>query len=76
MGECGLPNAKPERATSPTMGEALAAKLCVEMGVRKAVLEGDAKNVITTVLVNEPNDSIRGHITENIRAIMQDVPWW
>ena len=58
----------------PTTGEALAAvmatELCVEMGIRRAMLEGDTKNVITTVLANEPDDGIRGHITEDIRAIM------
>jgi hypothetical protein len=56
----------------PTTGEALAAlmaaELRVEMGIRKVVLEGDVKNVITAVLSNEPDDSIRGQVTEDIRA--------
>jgi ribonuclease HI len=64
----------------PTTGEALAAlmavELCVEMGIRRAVLEGDARNVITTVLANEPDNSIRGQITEDIRTTMRAVSWW
>jgi hypothetical protein len=56
----------------PTTGEALAAlmaaELRVEMGIRKVVLEGDVKNVITAVLSNELDDSIRGQVTEDIRA--------
>ena len=54
----------------------MAAELCVEVGIRKVQLEGDAKNVVTTVLSREPDDSNKGKLTEDIRTTLRAVPWW
>ena len=60
----------------PTTGEAMAAELCVEMGLTKVQLEGDAKNVVSAVLSNDPDDSHRGQVIEDIRTTMWRIPWW
>jgi ribonuclease HI len=64
----------------PTTGEAMAAlmaaELCVEMGITKVQFEGDAKNVVSTVLSNDPDDSHRGQVIEDIRTTLRAIPWW
>jgi ribonuclease HI len=69
-----------EGVLDATTGEALAAlmaaELCVEMGISRVQLEGDAKNVVTAVLSTEPDDSSKGQITTDIRATLRAVPWW
>jgi ribonuclease HI len=63
-----------------TTGEALAAlmaaELCVEMGITKVQLEGDAKTVVLAVISTEPDDSNKGQVTADIRATLRAVPWW
>jgi hypothetical protein len=61
----------------PTAAEAmaahLAAQLCIEMGIQQVLLEGDAKNVISAVNSNEPDDSGRGQLTADICSTLRSV---
>ena len=63
-----------------TIGEAraalMAAELCVEMGISKVQLEGDAKNVVILVLSTEPDDSSKGQVTAIIQTTLRAMPWW
>ena len=64
----------------PTTGEAMvalmAAELCMEMGISKVQLEGDAKNVISAIISNDPDDSHRGQVIKDIRQTLCVVPCW
>lgn len=62
--------------TAEMMAALMAVQLCCEMGIRRVRLEGDAKNIITTVTSGEPDDSSRGQITEDIREMLKGIPWW
>jgi hypothetical protein len=54
----------------------MAAELCMEMGISKVQLEGDAKNVISAIISNDPDDNHRGQVIEDIRQTLCAVPCW
>jgi ribonuclease HI len=64
----------------PTAAEAMAALMavtfCVEMGIEQVVLEGDAKNVITAVNSDEPDESGRGQLTADICYSLRSIQVW
>jgi hypothetical protein len=55
------------------MAALMATELCVEMGITKVQLEGDAKNVVSAVLSNDPDGSHRGQVIEDICTTMRVV---
>jgi hypothetical protein len=57
------------------MAALMAAELCVEMEITKVQLEGDAKNVVSAVLSNDPDGSHRGQVIEDIHTTLRAVPW-
>jgi hypothetical protein len=62
--------------TREAMAALMAAELCMEMGISKVKLEGDAKNVISAIISNDPDDSHRGQVIVDIRQTLCAVPCW
>lgn len=52
----------------------MAVQLCMEMGIRQVQLEGDAKNVIVAMNSEEPDESGRGQLAEDIRSTLRAIP--
>jgi hypothetical protein len=48
----------------------------MEMRISKVQLEGDAKNVISAIISNDPDDSHRGQVIEDIRQTLRAIPCW
>jgi ribonuclease HI len=63
---------------NPTVAESMGAwqavVMCCDMRFPLVVLEGDSLNVVSALNKEEPCWSSFGHITEDIRAKLQDIP--
>jgi ribonuclease HI len=60
--------------------EALAAYLGVilgqEMGVQQLILEGDAKQIIDAIQAKDRNDSMIGHLIDDVRQCLRCITRW
>jgi ribonuclease HI len=60
--------------------EALAAYFGVilgqEIGVQKMILEGDAKQIIDAIQEKDRQDSMIGHLIDDVRLSLNNIPEW
>jgi ribonuclease HI len=65
---------------APVAAEAMAALLAIrtagELGLRQVCLEGDAKTIVDAVNSNEEDWSNIGHLVDDIRSEVRNLPQW
>jgi ribonuclease HI len=68
----GLWDSKAVEATAAYLGVLLGQK----MGVQQLILEGDAKRVIDAIRAQDENDSMIGHLIDDVRCCLRCIPRW
>jgi hypothetical protein len=47
-----------------------------EIGVQKMILEGDAKQIIDAIQEKDKQDSMIGHLIDDVRLSLENIPEW
>lgn len=53
-----------------------ALELCVELGLERVYLEGDAQTLIHSINGGDTSQAWRGNIIEEVQQILKNVPFW
>jgi ribonuclease HI len=65
-----------ELAAAEALATYLGVLLGQEMGVQQMILEGDAKQVTEAIRAKEGNDSMIGHLINDVRQCLKNIPRW